>query len=114
MSPHEPRCHQNGMDARRRDAAKAGRLGKERNDSDARFGGNPKGAGCRCERKGPTPSFGRRALLPRPGVYQHTASSAPSPALPIAACGRDGLYALQGKQPQAAAWPRSRSCGLMR
>ena len=45
MSPHEPRCHQNGMDARRRDAAKAGRLGKERNDADARFGDNPSGAG---------------------------------------------------------------------
>ena len=104
MSPHEPRCHQNGMDARRRDAANAGRLGKERNDADARFGGNPKGAGW----------ARRRALLPRPGVYQHTASSAPSPAPPIAACGRDGSYALQGKQPQAAAWPRSRSCGLMR
>ena len=29
MSPREPRCHQNGMDARRRDAAKAGRLGKD-------------------------------------------------------------------------------------
>lgn len=44
MSSREPRCHQNGMDARRRDAAKAGRLGKERNDADARFGGNPPGA----------------------------------------------------------------------
>ena len=83
MTPHEPRCHQNGMDARRRDAAKAGRLGKERNDADARFGDNPSGAGW----------ARRRALLPRPGVYQHTASSAPSPA-PCA--------------------PRSRSCGVMR
>jgi len=45
MSPREPRFHQNGMDARRRDAANAGRLGKERNDADARFGGNPSGAG---------------------------------------------------------------------
>jgi hypothetical protein len=83
MSPREPRCHQDGMDARRRDAAKAGRLGKERNDADARLGDNPSGAG-----------WARRsALLPRPGVYQHTASSAPSPA------------------PRA---PRSRSRGLMR
>ena len=57
MSPREPRCHQNGMDARRRDA-------------DARFGGNPSGAGW----------TQRSALLPRPGVYQHTASSASSPA----------------------------------
>ena len=46
MTAHEPRCHQNGMDARRRDAAKAGRLGKERNDAAARFGDNPSGAGC--------------------------------------------------------------------
>ena len=83
MTPHKPRCHQDGMDARRRDAAKAGRLGKERNDADARFGDNPSGAGCAW----------RRALLPRPDVYQHTASSAPSPA------------------PRAS---RSRSCGLMR
>ena len=45
MTPHEPRCHQTGMDARRRDAAKAGRLGKERNDADARLGDNPSGAG---------------------------------------------------------------------
>ena len=44
MRSREPRCHQNGMDARRRDAAKAGRLGKERNDADARFGDNPPGA----------------------------------------------------------------------
>jgi hypothetical protein len=83
MSPREPRCHQNGMDARRRDAAKAGRLGKERNDADARFGDNPSGAGWAW----------RSALLPRPGVDQHTASSAPSSA------------------PRP---PRSRSCGLMR
>ena len=46
-NPHEPRCHQNGMDARRRDAAKAGRLGKERNDADARFGDNPRERGGR-------------------------------------------------------------------
>ena len=28
MSPHEPRCHQDGMDPRRRDAAKAGALAR--------------------------------------------------------------------------------------
>ncbi len=28
MSPREPRCHQNGMDARRRDAAKANALAR--------------------------------------------------------------------------------------
>ena len=48
MTPYELRCHQNGMDARRRDAAKAGRLGKERNDADARFGGNPPGCARSC------------------------------------------------------------------
>jgi hypothetical protein len=46
VTAHEPRCHQNGMDARRRDAAKAGRLGKERNDADVRFG-EPAGSGLR-------------------------------------------------------------------
>ena len=105
MSPHEPRCHQKGMDARRRDAAKAGRLGKKRNDADARFGDNPSGAGpsSRFAITGPFGRFEptrpggrvewRSALLPRPDVYQHTASSAPSSA------------------PRA---PRSRSCGLLR
>src|SRR5262245_40761179 len=54
--PHEPRCGQNGIDARRPDAAKPGRLGKEGNNAD---GAPQRGAGAAAGRKrGPSASLG--------------------------------------------------------